>query len=82
MSLNEDGTISSQGPIEEALKQDAHLQKEVEEDKAELEHVKEDENSLAKPDAPKPAAKLVVAEEKGEGRISRQAMMVYVKWVP
>jgi hypothetical protein len=52
----------------------------VEEDKAELAAVKETD-SEAKPDAPKPAAKLVVAEEKGEGRISRQAMLVYVKYV-
>nr|XP_031862945.1 uncharacterized protein CI109_001420 [Kwoniella shandongensis]KAA5530017.1 hypothetical protein CI109_001420 [Kwoniella shandongensis] len=74
--LNENGSIRSAGPIDENVLSSRELEKIENEGKQEA---KEAEAEEAKAEEKKPVAKLVQAEEKAEGRISRQAMISYFK---
>ncbi|KAK8861563.1 hypothetical protein IAR55_002385 [Kwoniella newhampshirensis] len=74
--LNENGSIRSSGPVEEGVMSSKELQDIDKEDKKEIQEAETEE---AKPEEKKPIAKLVQAEEKAEGRISRQAMITFFK---
>jgi ABC-type molybdate transport system ATPase subunit len=72
LALNEDGSVRSAGPIEDVLGDE------------ELAEVKEEETEevvpaedLTKPEERKAVPKLIQAEEKAEGRISRRAMISF-----
>ena len=79
VALYEDGSIRSRGPIDEGLLSDDELEedsKTVPDQKADA-----DMSAANKLEEKKPAAKLVQAEEKGEGRISRRALISFFRSV-
>ncbi|WWC87878.1 uncharacterized protein L201_002776 [Kwoniella dendrophila CBS 6074] len=76
LAFNPNGSVKSQGPIEDALLPDEDIEKEAEED------VKASEEAISaekKADEKKPAHKLVKDEEKSEGRISKKAMVSFFR---
>lgn len=75
LALNEDGTIRSAGPIEDVLDHDEELAAVVEKEKKEDDSAPKED--LTKPEEKKSAAKLIQAEEKAEGRISKKAMFSF-----
>lgn len=79
--LSSDGTIASQGDIETAIRLDPELEKELEEDEKEIE--KEDgyekENIEDEAKDRKPAAKLVLEEEKAVGRIQFKTLSIFLQ---
>lgn len=90
--LGMDGTIESQGPIEQALNNDEDLREAMEQDANEVENKEhaadvqdatdnkeELANGKAAEDAKKAAGKLTGEEEKSEGRISSKALIVFFK---
>lgn len=75
VSIGSDGRILSQGEASDALKKDATLAAEVEEDQ-EIVEKKEKVESLENTDKPKdtkPSGQLIAAEEIVEGRIGLPA---------
>lgn len=80
--LSSDGTIASQGDIESALRQDPELEKEVEEDEKAIENQGEYEKENIEQDddkVRKPAAKLVLEEEKAVGRIQFKTLSIFLQ---
>jgi ABC-type multidrug transport system fused ATPase/permease subunit len=80
--LSSDGTIASQGDIETAIRLDPELEKELEEDGKEIE--KEDgyeKENMEEDEAKdqKPAAKLVLEEEKAVGRIQFKTLSIFLQ---
>ncbi len=77
VSLNENGSVRSAGPIDYVLGEDEEFQQAVKED------VMETKEAIIpnaeKPEEKKVAAKLIKAEEKSEGRISRQALFRFFR---
>ena len=79
VTLEEDGRIRSAGPIEEVILADEELEEAVKEDTTEVKSRVLPTES--KPEEKKPAAKLIQAEEKSEGRISRRALFSFFRLV-
>ncbi|WWC68639.1 uncharacterized protein I206_102570 [Kwoniella pini CBS 10737] len=74
LAFNQDGSVKSQGPIEDAELPDEDIEKEAQEDvKASEEAYSAEKQAEEK----KPANKLVKDEEKSEGRISKRAMISF-----
>nr|XP_019050369.1 ATP-binding cassette transporter [Kwoniella bestiolae CBS 10118]OCF29299.1 ATP-binding cassette transporter [Kwoniella bestiolae CBS 10118] len=74
IAFNQDGTVKSQGPIEDSEFPDEDVEKEAQED------IKASEEAISaesKIEEKKPANKLVKDEEKSEGRISKKAMISF-----
>jgi hypothetical protein len=80
VGLNEDGSVRTAGPVEDVELSDDDVEEAVEEIK---ERKKEDElpKALKTEEQKKGSSKLVQAEEKAEGRISRQAMFSFFRQV-
>ncbi|CAG7846211.1 ATP-binding cassette transporter abc4 Short=ABC transporter abc4; AltName: Full=ATP-energized glutathione S-conjugate pump abc4; AltName: Full=Glutathione S-conjugate-transporting ATPase abc4 [Serendipita indica DSM 11827] len=80
VALGVDGRISSQGTLDQALKLDAKLQEELDQEKKAI--AKGQEVVDAPTEAPKaevkPAGKLIVAEEVALGRVSWPALKMYL----
>ncbi|WVQ93407.1 hypothetical protein IAU59_000477 [Kwoniella sp. CBS 9459] len=74
LALNQDGSVKSLGPIEDGELPDEELEKEAEE---ESKQAKEAVSTEQAAEEKKPASKLVKDEEKGEGRISKRAMVSF-----
>ncbi|WVQ79115.1 hypothetical protein IAT38_001210 [Cryptococcus sp. DSM 104549] len=74
ITLNENGSVHSQGRVDEGALSDDELE---EAEQAEQKEVQEAGADLTKPEEAKTAAKLVQAEEKSEGRISRKALFAF-----
>ncbi|WVF65767.1 hypothetical protein IAT40_000501 [Kwoniella sp. CBS 6097] len=74
LALNQDGSIKSLGPIEDGELPDEELEQEAEEENKQAEEVVAAEKAA---EEKKPASKLVKDEEKGEGRISKRAMVSF-----
>ncbi|OCF31712.1 ATP-binding cassette transporter [Kwoniella heveanensis BCC8398] len=74
LALNQDGTVKSQGPIEEGELPDEELEQEAEEDNKQAQEAASAEQAA---EEKKPASKLIKDEEKGEGRISKRAMFTF-----
>lgn len=74
LALNEDGSVRSAGPIDDVLADEEIAAEVEEEEKAEVAPIQED---LTKPEERKDGPKLIQAEEKAEGRISRKAMFSF-----
>lgn len=78
VALDDTGRVRSAEAIDAELIAREHL------DEATVEEVKEAKDEVApaeKPQEKKAAAKLIQAEEKGEGRISKRAMLSFFRWV-
>ncbi|OWT36272.1 ATP-binding cassette transporter [Cryptococcus neoformans] len=75
ITLNEDGSVRSQGSINEGVLDDSELQ---EAEEAEEQEIKEAEQGEKKVEE-KPTTKLIQAEEKSEGRISRKALFAFFR---
>ncbi|WRT65691.1 uncharacterized protein IL334_002636 [Kwoniella shivajii] len=76
LALNSDGTVKSQGLIEDARLPDEDMEKEAQEDVKASEETVSADTKIAEE---KPVNKLVKDEEKGEGRISKKAMISFFK---
>lgn len=79
--LSSDGTVANQGDIESALKNDPELEKEFAEDEKEIQQENDYEQEAdAQPDEKKekPAAKLVLEEEKAVGRIQFKTLSIFL----
>lgn len=88
VTLGAGGNIKSQGSVDAVLNEDEEFKAELEKDaeKTEKEEINEKvEDTTAKEtneettDVAKPDGKLVMEEEKGEGRISRSALFAYLR---
>ena len=77
VALNDDGSVQKAGPLEEAMTTDEDIHQAAKED---LEESKEAVIPNAeKPEEKKQASKLIKAEEKSEGRISRNALLSFLR---
>ncbi|WVQ74585.1 hypothetical protein IAR50_004186 [Cryptococcus sp. DSM 104548] len=75
ITLNENGTVRSQGSVNEGALDEGELE---EAEAAEEQEIKEAEEEEKK-DEKKPAVKLIKDEEKSEGRISKRALFAFFK---
>lgn len=76
--LNDNGSVRSAGAVEEVELSDDESEEELEEIK-EGKGKSDEVAETVKPEEEKKANKLVKAEEKAEGRISRQAMFSFFR---
>ncbi|ADV20810.1 ATP-binding cassette (ABC) transporter, putative [Cryptococcus gattii WM276] len=75
ITLNEDGSVRSQGSINEGALDESELQEAEEVEEQEIKEAKQGEKKVEE----KPTTKLTQAEEKGEGRISRKALFAFFR---
>ncbi|TYJ59220.1 hypothetical protein B9479_000209 [Cryptococcus floricola] len=75
ITLNEDGTVRSQGSVNEGALDQGELE---EAEAAEDQEIKDAEEGEKKEEK-KPAAKLIKDEEKSEGRISKRALFAFFR---